>query len=157
VRGFTRQRTPGALWTAYWSVVDPGTGKRVQHTRGGFKTKAEASKHLNAVLPKVDAGTWKPDQPLTVKQLLEEHWMPAQRSRELRTTTLDQYRGVIESWILPQLGGLKVASLTPKTVTDYMTALRTENELSRAFGPVGAVGTAGARDPQSRLRLGRRG
>lgn len=76
MRGFTRQRTPGALWTAYWSVVDPGTGKRVQHTRGGFKTKAEASKHLNAVLPKVDAGPWKPDQPLTVKQLLEEHWMP---------------------------------------------------------------------------------
>jgi integrase len=126
VRGFTRQRTPGAAWTAYWSIVDPGTGKRVQHTKGGFKTKGEASKHLNAVLPKVDAGTWKPDKALTVKQLLEEHWLPAQRSRELRTTTLDQYRGVIDSWIVPQLGGLKVASLTPKTVTDYMTALRTE-------------------------------
>jgi integrase len=125
VRGSIRQRTPGGSYTAYWFTTDPGTGKRRQHT-AAFRTKGEASKHLNSVPPKVDAGTWKPDQPLTVRQLLIEHWLPAQRTRELRTTTLAQYQGVIDHWVVPQLGGLKVAELTPRTVTDYMTALRTE-------------------------------
>src|ERR1039458_6736645 len=48
-----------AGYTAYWWVVDGATGKRVQHNKGGFKTKGAAQKHLNAVLAKVDQGTWR--------------------------------------------------------------------------------------------------
>jgi len=124
VKGSIRQR--GSTLTAYWFTSDPGTGKRCQHTQGGFKTRGAAQKHLNSVLHKVDAGTWKPDKALTVKQLLDEHWLPAQRSRELRPATLAQYQGVIDGWIVPRLGAVKVASLTPATVVDYMTALRSE-------------------------------
>ena len=40
MRGFIRQR--GSSWTAYWSVVDGGTGKRVQHSHGGFARKEPA-------------------------------------------------------------------------------------------------------------------
>jgi integrase len=39
---------------------------------------------------------------------------------------LSQYEGVIESWILPRLGAVKVAQLTPATVVNYMTSLRSE-------------------------------
>jgi integrase len=60
--------------------------------------------------------------------------MPAQKARELRPATLAQYQGVIDSWIVPRLGGLKVASLTPATVVGYMTALRSEQS---AHGRVG--------------------
>ena len=29
----------GKTWTAYWSTIDPATGKRVQHWKGGFRTE----------------------------------------------------------------------------------------------------------------------
>ena len=83
---------------------------------------------------KVQAGDWRPDQALTVSALLVEHWLPTQKTRELRTTTLAQYRGVIDHWIVPQLGATKVAQLTPKMITDYMTALRSQPS---AHGRVG--------------------
>ena len=70
-------------------------------------------------------GSWRKDTALTVKQLLEEHWLPAQRSRELRPATLDQYRNVVDSWIVPNLGAVRVPALTPKDVTEMVETLRT--------------------------------
>jgi site-specific recombinase XerC len=71
---------------------------------------------------------------LTVKEPLLEHWMPAQKAQELRRATLGQYQGVIDNWIGPRLGGTKVASLTPATVVEYMTALRSEPSAHRRPG-----------------------
>lgn len=123
MKGSIRQR--GTTYTAYWSTIDPGTGKRCQHTKGGFRTQGAAQKHLNSVMPKVDDGSWRPDQPLTVKQLLVEHWLPAQKSRELRPSTLAQYKGVAENWIVPYVGGVKVESLTAAIVATLVDTLRT--------------------------------
>jgi len=134
VRGSIRQRTEGSSFTAYWFATDAGTGKRVQHTKAGFKTRGAAQRHLNAVLAKVDEGTWRPDKPLSVRELLVDHWLPAQRARELRPATLAGYEGAIDSWILPRLGGTKVAALTPATVVDFMTALRSDKSANGRQG-----------------------
>jgi len=116
MRGSIRQR--GETFTSYWHTTDPATGKRMQHSKGGFRTKGAAQKHLNGVVGKVEDGSWRPDQQATVKQLLVDQWLPAQKSRELRPATLAQYDNVITSWIVPNLGGVKVSALTPKMVTD---------------------------------------
>jgi integrase len=123
MRGSIRQR--GALFTAYWSTSDPATGQRVQHTKGSFRTQGAARKHLNVVMPKVDDGSYRVDKPLTVSQLLTEHWLPAQKSRELRPSTLDQYALAVNSWIVPHIGGVRVSALTPKQVTEWVDTLRT--------------------------------
>jgi integrase len=115
-----------AGYTAYWWVVDGATGKRVQHNKGGFKTKGAAQKHLNAVLAKVDQGTWRPDKPLSVRELLVAQWLAAQRARELRPTTIAGYENAINQWILPHIGGVRVAALTPEIVVDLMSTLRSE-------------------------------
>jgi integrase len=125
MKGHIRERKPGAGYTACWSDTDPGDGHRRQYSRH-FAKKGEAQKFLNSTLTRVDSGTFRPDTAITVRQLLCEHWLPAQRSRELRPATLAQYEGVIENWILPRLGAVKVAALTPATVVDFMTALRSE-------------------------------
>ncbi len=124
MKGFIRER--GSSFTAYWETRDPATGARRQHSKGGFAKKAGAQSHLNVVVGKVTTGEWRADQPLTVRDLLVEHWLPAQRARELRPATLAQYEGVVEHWILPKLGGTKVAALTPAAVVDFMAALRSE-------------------------------
>jgi integrase len=124
MKGFTRKR--GSTFTAYWHVTEPSTGTRRQHSKGGFRTKRAAQSYLNGIVGKVEDGTWRPDQRLTVAQLLHDHWLPAQKARELRAATISQYQGVIDNWIVPRLGGLKVGSLTPRTVVEYQRAMRSE-------------------------------
>jgi integrase len=62
---------------------------------------------------------------LTVKELLEDHWLPAQRARELRPATLEQYGYVIDGWLVPNIGGVRVQAITPKVVTQLDEKLRT--------------------------------
>ena len=126
MRGFIKQRTEGGSFTAFWAAKDASSGRWRQHSKAGFKTKGAAQKHLNVVVGKVTQGEWKPDKPVTVAELLNDHWLPSQKARELRSATLAQYKGVVDNWIVPRLGALKVASLTPATVVEYMTALRSE-------------------------------
>ncbi len=132
MRGFTRQR--GNTHTAYWSSIDPATGKRRQHTKGGFKTKKAAHEYLNGVVGKVSDGTWRPDQALTVAQLLEEHWLPAQQLRGLKPSTLAQYRDVVSAWIVPNMGAMRAAAVTPKAVQDLVERLRTTRTAQRREG-----------------------
>ena len=133
--GFTRKR--GRTWTAYWSSTDPGTGGRRQHTKGGFATRREAEEHLGRIIGAVQDGSWRPDRALTVRQLLDEHWLPAQRSRGLRATTLAQYGHVTASWLNPHLGAVKVAALTPAHVQHLSDELERLSPRSRQL----AVGT----------------
>lgn len=116
-------RTRGATYTAIWSTTDPATGKRLQHSRGGFTTKRAAQAHLNDVLGKPEHRR-APEKPLTVAELLQEHWLPAQRSRELRPATLAQYGYAISAWIVPRIGATKVGDLTPATVVRLVDSIR---------------------------------
>ncbi|MDA8297427.1 MAG: tyrosine-type recombinase/integrase [Actinomycetota bacterium] len=132
MRGFVRQR--GNTFTSYWSTVDAATGNRKQHTKGGFATKKAANSYLNEVVGKVETGAWKPDTALTVKALLEEHWLPAQGSRGLKPSTLAQYSDVVSAWIVPNLGGMRAAALTPKDVQTLVEKLRTTRTSQRREG-----------------------
>src|ERR1700728_3118991 len=130
MKGSIRQR--GDTFTAYWFTTDPATGARRQHSKGGFVRENparpprgdSAREHLNSVLGKVQDDTWRPEKPLTVKDLLELHWLPAMTSRGLRPATLSQYRMVVKSWLVPQLGAFKVKSLTPGPMGTAVEALR---------------------------------
>jgi integrase len=124
MRGSIRQRTEGGSWTAYWFTTDPGTGKRRQFSRGGFRIRGDAQKHLNAVLAKVDEGSWTPDTSVTVKALLEDHWLPSVAST-VRPATRAQYQIVVDSWLVPNIGGIKAKALTPADVRKLQDTLRT--------------------------------
>lgn len=128
MKGSTLRR--GKTWTAYWSTIDPASGSRRQHTRGGFRTKKAAQEHLNTILVDVDNNTWTA-QPrnITLGAYLMSEWLPAQRSRGLRPTTLAQYRGVIEHWIVPHVGGLQLAALSPAHVQGLYDQLLAEGSV----------------------------
>ena len=115
----------GETFTAYWFTNDPATGKRKQHSKGGFRIKGLAQAHLNSILGRVDDGSWRPDTSMTVKQLLEEHWLPSQASKELRGASMAQYRLAVRAWIVPYIGGVAVSALTPKIVNKLIATLKT--------------------------------
>ena len=118
-------RARGKSYTAYWFVIDPGTGSRAQHSKGGFRTKGAAQEHLNEVLGKVQTNEWSPDRKMTVKQLLTE-WLAAKTSEGLRPATLAQYSTIIDTWLVPHVGGVQVAKLSPKQAQDLVEKLRAQ-------------------------------
>jgi integrase len=140
MKGSIRQR--GETFTAYWFTADPGTGERVQHSKGGFAhgepgrpAKGDSAREfLNSIIGVVQAGDWHKETALTVRQLFDGHYLPTRRSEGLRPSTLDQYSNVIDAWILPYLGGLQVRKLTPKVVGDWISTLQTTG--SRADKPL---------------------
>jgi hypothetical protein len=114
MRGSTRKR--GATWTAYWSTVDPATGDRRQHSKGGFRTQKLAESHLNAVLAAVDAGSWSTPSKLTVAEFVEKKWVPglelAVLGGSLKPTTLAFYRDIAKRHVVPNIGGVALSRLT---------------------------------------------
>ncbi|MDA8311076.1 MAG: tyrosine-type recombinase/integrase [Actinomycetota bacterium] len=141
MQGFIRKR--GNTYTAYWSTNDPATGKRVQHSKGGFRRKEparpiakgdSAREFLNAVVGQVQEGRWRPDQRLTVRELFEDHFLPAKRASGLKETTIVYYETAVRAWILPHIGGVPVTALTPKMVTQLAEKLRTEGSVKGRGG-----------------------
>ena len=117
----------GRAPTPYLShfTQDPGTGRRKQHSKGRFRTKGAAQEHLNEVLGKVQTGAWTPDKKITVGELLVE-WMAAKRSQGLRATTLAQYQDVVDSWLVPHVGGVQLAKMSPSQAQQLVEILRAE-------------------------------
>jgi integrase len=124
MKGSTLKR--GTTWTAYWSTTDPATGKRKQHSKGGFRTQKEAQRHLNSILEKVEQGAWRPDQKLTVKELLVRHWLPARSSEGLRPATLALYKRAVDAWVVPHVGGLDVRQLSPAVAGRLVETLKAD-------------------------------
>lgn len=117
-RGSIRKR--GETWTAYWWTQD-AEGKRRQRTKGGFRTKREAQSHLTEVLSAVQAGTYTEPRRMILSTFLRQEWLPTLTQR---ATTQASYRTVSESWIIPHLGGIQMAQLTPAHVQSLLDALR---------------------------------
>jgi integrase len=124
----------GKTWTAYWDIKDPATGERKQQSKGGFRVKKDAQAYLHTVLAKLADGTWHPDRPMTVEQLLTEHWLPAQKSRGLKPTTLAQYRHVTQDWIVPHIGAVQIRALTPAVLQTLIETLRDTPSAKRKTG-----------------------
>ncbi len=123
MKGSTFKR--GGAWCARWSIDDPATGERRQFSKGGFRRQKDAREHLNTVLGRMADGSWRADKPLTVSELLVEHWLEAMEARDLRPSTIHQYRNVVRAWINPYIGAVKVSSLTAKRVNELVRTLRT--------------------------------
>jgi integrase len=142
MRGSIRQRSEDSPWTVYWFTTDPGTGRRIQHSKGGFRRKEparppkgdSAREHLNSIIGTVQDGTWQPDAAFTVAEFLRTHWLPAKRSEGRRPTTLEQYTDVAEAWLIPHIGATAVRSLTPRSVLELQETLKTRG--GRGNGPL---------------------
>jgi hypothetical protein len=134
MRSFVRQRSEGASFTAYWETRDPGSGKRRQHSRGGFPTKRAAQRHLNTLVGKVTAGEWRPDQSVTVRQLLVDCSLPAQRSRGFTSVVdcVEPANG--RDLLLPALGARVVSTLTPADVNALVEKMRNDKSAKGRSG-----------------------
>jgi integrase len=106
--GSARRR--GSTWTAYYFIYD-ASGRRIQKSKGGFRTKGDARSFLSTVLAGINAGTYIEPTKLRLGEYLRERWLPMMKA-SVKESTWDSYRRNIELHIIPDLGGIPVQSLT---------------------------------------------
>jgi integrase len=108
-----------------WSVVipvgkDPQTGRLRQQWKGGFKTKRDAEAYLNEVLPDVQNGTWMPPSKERFKAFAQR-WLKDYVAATARPTTLASYEMIARKHLIPELGLIPLAQLSPKRIQQYFT------------------------------------
>ncbi|RKN86788.1 site-specific integrase [Paenibacillus ginsengarvi] len=116
-----------------WSYIvdlgpDPSTGKRRQKEKGGFRTKKEAQAAAAELIVQIENSEYKKP----VKQSLEKYlidWLESKRIG-LKKNTFSIYKHHIEHHIIPAIGKIELAKLTPAEISTLYAMLISEKHLS---------------------------
>jgi integrase len=96
-------------------------------------------KHLNVVMPLVDQGAGRPDKKMAVRGLLTD-WLAAKASEGIRPSTLGMYQNVVDGWLVPHIGALRLEQLNAASAGHLVETLRS---------PAGSSLGRGALSPRS--------
>lgn len=103
-------------------------GNRVRKYRT-FDTKRDAIRAFNEHKVKMDKGTQIMPSEYTFAQWLD-YWYKDIILPQIEETTAYGYRGMIENYLKPQLGEIRLQKLTARDIQQYYTWLMGEKELS---------------------------
>ena len=103
-------------------------GNRVRKYRT-FDTKRDATRAFNEHKVKMDKGTQIMPSEYTFAQWLD-YWYKDIILPQIEETTAYGYRGMIENYLKPQLGEIRLQKLTARDIQQYYTWLTGEKELS---------------------------
>lgn len=103
-------------------------GNRVRKYRT-FDTKRDATRAFNEHKVKMDKGTQIMPSEYTFAQWLD-YWYKDIILPQIEETTAYGYRGMIENYLKPQLGEIRLQKLTARDIQQYYTWLMGEKELS---------------------------
>ncbi len=104
------------------------SGKRVRKYRT-FDTKRDATRAFNEHKVKMDKGTQVMPSEYTFAQWLD-YWYDNIIVPQIEQTTAYGYRGMIENYLKPQLGEIRLQKLSARDIQQYYTWLMDEKGLS---------------------------
>lgn len=113
-RGCVIQR--GDRWAVAISAGTHPDGRRRRDWHSGFATREEAERARTRLLAELDAGTLTAPSRIGVADYLTGVWLPAVEL-EVRASTFSTYRRVVDVYLVPRIGGRRLADLTPADVT----------------------------------------
>ncbi len=101
---------------------DPETGRKRQKWVGGFTTKKACESALGEALGRVHAGTFAADSGrLTVAEYAKD-WLAAVEPT-IRPSTFTSYRSVMDHYVVPRLGTVRLSALTPAQLGRFYAEL----------------------------------
>jgi integrase len=122
-RGHVTQRGDSGSWAVFYERPRSADGKRRQTSKSGFATKREAEEFLTAKLREIDAGEHLEPSAATVEQFLTGEWLPSLTTRGLKLTTIDSYRMIVRTRIVPQIGQARLQKLSAAQIDVMYGAL----------------------------------
>lgn len=99
----------GSSWYYTVSIGRKADGRRDQRKKGGFAAKRDAQEALTLLLKQVQDGVPVAPSKQTVGQFLET-WLPSVR-HSLRPQTWEGYEFLARRYVIPNIGGLRLAEL----------------------------------------------
>ena len=124
----------GSKWYAVVRVVDPDSGLSRPRWIGGFRTQDEAKAARDDARVRAREGSFVDKSSVTVAQYLQS-WLAAHQL-VIKPKTLDGYRTDVEAYVIPHIGGRKLQSLRPATVsTLYADLLRSGGRGGKPLSP----------------------
>jgi len=102
----------GSTWT-YYVYVTGGDGRRRQASKGGFRTRKEAEAARVEALNAMRSGSWVRPERVTVREFLEDEWLPTQLPPTLEESTYRSYARYVRLHVVPYIGGLPLQQVTP--------------------------------------------
>lgn len=101
----------GSNYSYIVRVTDPETGKKKQKWISGFATKAEAVSARDKARNEARTGIFVSPTKITVQDHFEAWWQI--KSQKVKPTTADNYRQILDRYILPNLGSIALKDLSP--------------------------------------------
>lgn len=126
----------GSTWTAKVELPrDPVTGQRHSRWLGGYATKRQAERAALQLRAELLTGTWaQAPRELTVARFLTEQWLPLIEGRDLKASTKAAYQMTVTSYIVPRIGHVPLAEVTPMVIERLLADLRTTGRTLRPGG-----------------------
>lgn len=129
MKGYFRKR--GEKWSF---TVDVGrdirTGKRIQKTHSGYKTKKEAQAACAELIAQVSNGVYVPTSKQQLSSYLDQ-WLKLYCEPKLRETTIINYRRAIKIRINPFLGQIRIDKLTAAHGQAFVEDMQKDNLSAR--------------------------
>lgn len=113
----------GNKWSYRYSVKDPITKKMKQVRISGFRTKEEAKADRIRREYEAKEGKYVSKSKETVSDLLNAWFKNRQDLREGKFATLNNYRQMLDFYILPKLGAIPIQEITSETLEDFFREL----------------------------------
>lgn len=130
--GYIRERSDGRYEGKYTVGRDPGTGKQIQKSVYG-KTENEVRKKLKQITMDIDNGVYIEPSKMTVRQWLDI-WLD-EYNKEVKTRTLNLYRGQCDYRIKPALGAMKLTAVRPHDIQMFLNKQGEETPDKPALAP----------------------
>jgi integrase len=104
------------------------TEERRRETKAGFVSRKDCQAALTAKLTTMAEQTYVLPSHLSVREFLTRVWLPAIEPG-VRPTTLSGYRILVESHLVPQLGSVKLQSLSAAQINAHYARLLAEGRV----------------------------
>jgi integrase len=131
-RGHVRKRGKS------WSVVvelerDPDSNRRRQKWLSGYRSQRDAERALAETLTSLDRGTFITPSKQTLRQFVEEDFLPTLRS-VVRPATYHSYERNLRLHVLPALGGRRLLDIDAAALSALYGRLITDGRKDHAAG-----------------------
>lgn len=127
MRGHIRKHGAGWQYTVELEP-DPITHKRRRKSKGGFKTKKECEAAMNELIIKLEKGEYVEYKDITLQEYMAK-WLDNKKGN-IKATTYEFYKNVIEGRINPVLGGISLAKLKPLHIQEFLDYYTKNKEIN---------------------------